>query len=200
MHEILEGASCECWPSFKKLPCSGLFVYFVLVFFKVKPTKENVIFSSSTWCNWNVAVLMAGMCTALDYNYTHVISDCFSPKQWLTFRKPPMIFFSQLEKDSFLLPSGQGFPFIVVLLSHHEVTEQVLLPLAELQCANPSRLDDPYSFLFFTGRVQSTEIEVRAVTPTEQKQSAVPISTTLNDMVRKQGPLVIFSSAPTLDR
>lgn len=69
---MLEGASCESWPSFKKLPCSGLFVCFVKAFLKVKPTKENVIFFSSTWHNWNISVLIAGMWTALDYNYTHV--------------------------------------------------------------------------------------------------------------------------------
>lgn len=37
------------------------------------------------------------------------------------------------------------------------------------QCPWVWRLDGPYSFLFFTGSVQSTEIEVRAVVPTEQK-------------------------------
>lgn len=37
------------------------------------------------------------------------------------------------------------------------------------ECPWTWRLDDPYSFLFFTGRVQCTEIEVRAVTPTKQK-------------------------------
>lgn len=47
------------------------------------------------------------------------------------------------------------------------------------QCPWAWRLDDPYSFLFFTGRMQSTEVEVRAVIPPEQKQSAVLISTPL---------------------